>query len=416
MKKIMVIFTAAILLVLAMNSFAEENTVVFNNGGLKFSVPAEYADILVIETPENSERNILFSASEKASIEAAKAMKTTWSGAGWLFSIGTVDEEKYHEMLCGDMTGVQVFAKDGNGTYYMYYHPTDVRLIREDNNYSEENLKAWGDLNEWAVSMKKTIIEENGLTPEKHGNTMPDIFLARLMYHDNENYTVSTTEYGPMEPNGVKPADIIEPLVNGAEFKYLPGQEVPDGQYVVLNFPEEDVRLDFFLLDGKENIVRMIWNNGQWSELYLAEYDDENIKASNIMLDLYHEMVLANSLGYTPDDMVGTWAEKIAGRGTIEISKGDAEGKYNVLIHWGSSAFESYSWTMTAYPTGKGAELSYDDCTLVDIVFTSDDQSTETVLYENGKGSFDLLSTYELVWNDKAGHAADDTVFINASK
>lgn len=415
MKKMMILFIAVFLLVFAVNCFAEENTVVFNNGGLKFSVPEKYIDLLVIETPENNDRNIFFSASEKASIEAAEANGEFWEGAGWLFGIGTVTEDEYHEMLCRDMTGVQVFAKDGNGTYYMYYHPTDVRLVREDYTNIQDDMEGWRELNEWAGSMRETIIEENGLIPEKHGNTTLDMYLARLMYHTDENYTVSTTEYGPMKPNGVKASDFIEPLVNNVTFKYLPDEEAPDGEYVVLNFPEEDIRFDFFKMEGKENVIRMVWLDGQWEELLQAEFDDENIKASEIMNDFYHELVLANSLGYTADDLVGNWAEKIAGRGYIEISKDETTGSYNVMITWGSSAYETYSWTMTGYPTGRGAEIRYDDCTLVDIVFSSENQSTETVQYENGTGSFNLLSTYELVWNDETGHTAEDTVFINVN-
>ena len=410
MKKFTVVTFLVLLFVLTVNCFADADPVVFSNGGLKLSVPAKYAEILTIETPEN----MLFSVSEKASIEAAKEMGYTYSGAGWLFGIGRVSEEQYHEMLCWDMNGVMVFAKDKDANYYMYYHPTDVRLIRKDYTYIDADMKAWGELNEWANSMRNVIIEENGLIPEKHGNTMLDIHLARMMYMNDLNYTVSTTQYGPMEPKGVIAADIIKPLFDGVTFKYAPDNEAPDGEYVVLNFPDVNVRYDFFLLDGKENIIREITGEGQYTTFYEAEFADKSLKASDIMLDLYNEMVLANSLGYTSDTLVGTWAEKIAGRGSIQIIKGDTAGKYNVMIHWSASAAEMYFWNMTAAATGRGAEIRYEDCTLEDIVFTEGGDGTSTVVYENGKGTFNLLSTYELIWDDETGHAADDTVFINA--
>ena len=413
MKKITVFLLCIFLLIPAFNCLAENGNVDYNAGGLKVSIPEDIADKLVVELPENSERGYLISVSEKASIEAAKAEGYTWNGAGWLFSIGTMTEEQYHEAICEDMTGFKVFAKDNNGVYYMYYHPTDVRLVREGNAYDEENLKAWGDLNEWANSMTDKIIADNGLTPEKHGNTILDIYLARMFYRDNVNYTVSTTQYGPKEPKGVKAADYIEPLVNGAVFTPLNDEEAPDSEYVVLNFPEDNIRFDFFFMEGKENYIRQVWSNDEYEMLYKAEFEDESLKASEIMNNLYLDMVLADSLGYTPDDMVGVWAEKIAGRCTIEISKAEEDGKYNVKIHWGSSAFESYNWSMTAVSTGNGAELRYEDCTLIDLVFTSEEESTETVVYEKGTGTFNLLSTYELVWNDETGHAADDTVFIS---
>ncbi len=416
MKKILVLFLLVILLVPAAVCLAAGEDVVYSNGGLNLSVPADLADKLVIETPENSERNYLFTVSEKASIEAAEKEGYTWDGAGWLFSIGCVDEDTYHEMLCGDMIGVQVFAKDDNDVYYMYYHPTDVRLVRENNDYSEENLKEWSDLNEWSHSMREKIIADNGLTAEKHGNTDLDMYLARMFYHDDVKYTVSTTQYGPMEPNGVKASDYIGQLVNGAAYQTLYDEQAPDGEYVVLNFPDDDIRFDFFFAEGKENYIREVWFNGEHELIYKAEFEDDTLTASGIMNNFYLDLVLADSLGYTPDDMVGIWAEKIAGRGSIEIGKGAAEGAYDVKIHWGGSAFESYNWTMTAYATGNGAELRYEDCKLIDLLFTSETESTETVVYENGTGSFNLLSTYELVWNDETGHAADDTVFISAGK
>lgn len=410
MKKIIFLSLLAILLTAAVTCLADGETVLFTNAGLSLPVPAVYADLLVIETPENDEHDILFKVSEKASIDAEKAAGGSGDGAGWLFSIGSVSEERYHEMLCGDMSGVIVFAKNSD-VYYTFYHPTDVRLVRQE--YTDEELKNWGILNEWAASMKNVFIDENGLDAESHGNSELDIFLARLMYGDEKNYTVSTTEYGPMSPNRVKAADYIEPLVDGAVYQIVDNEEAPDGEYVVLDFPAQDIRFDFFLMEGKENYIRQVWFDGKHEKLYKAEFSDESIKASRIMYDLYLDMVLADSLDYTADDLAGVWADKISGRCLIEIAKSETEGVYDVMIHWGSSAFESYNWTMTAV-AGDGPELIYEDAKLIDLLFTSEEESTETVKYENGKGSFILLSTYELIWNDETEHTADDILFINA--
>ena len=102
---------------------------IYENGGMKLTVPLEYDELLVIETPRNNPSGILFSVSEKASVEAAKAQG--YENAGWLFSIGTVTEDALHEALCYDMSGAEVFAKNTDGQhptdmrYYMYYsYPT----------------------------------------------------------------------------------------------------------------------------------------------------------------------------------------------------------------------------------------------------------------------------------------------------
>ena len=404
MKKFTIIFLLTILLVFTARCFADGEPAVFTRDGVKLSIPAEYADKLVVETPEVKD---LFSVSEKASLDAAKAENVTWQGVGWLFSIGRITEKELQEMLCSDMSGAMVFAKDANDVYYMFYHPTDVRLYRANNDYSEKELQAWGELNEWAYSVRDSFIKENGLTAVHRGNTMLDIDLARMVYMDDVDYTITALKYGTVEPNGVKAADYIEPLVTAARITMDRDAKVPNGEYMSLYFPQEDVRYDFFL---EENLIREVWSQGKNVMMYRVEFDDETLRSASLLNDLYLDMVLAESLGYTADDFVGIWYEKIAGRGCIEISKGETEGTYKVLINWGSSAAESSAWTMTA--NGTGAVLRYEDGERVDIVFTSEDSSTETVAYNNGKGNFRLLSTYELVWDDETEHAADDTVFV----
>ena len=103
----------------------------FENKGIKLSVPSEYVDLLLIEVPEISEDGILINVYEKASVDAEKAMGHDREGAGWLFAIGTRTEEEVHNMLCNDMSGEEILGTDGSGTYYIYFHPTDVRFVRE---------------------------------------------------------------------------------------------------------------------------------------------------------------------------------------------------------------------------------------------------------------------------------------------
>ena len=99
MKKFTIFVILAVLSILAANCFADPNGTVFSSGGLDLSIPNDLTDRLIIEIPENSERGYLFTVSEKASVEAAKENGETWDGAGRLFSIGRVDEEKYHEIF-----------------------------------------------------------------------------------------------------------------------------------------------------------------------------------------------------------------------------------------------------------------------------------------------------------------------------
>lgn len=385
-----------------------------SNDGLVLTIPDEYADLLLIETPENDENGYLFTVSEKASIEVAKKLGYTWDGAGFLFTIGRVSEEKMHQMRCDDIPGRIFFAKDDSGAHYVYYHPTDVRMIRED--YSDpEQFKGWSVLTEWASTVRDTFVSENeSLTAEICSNTALDAYLARVMYRDDVNYTVSTLEYGPQQPNGIKAAEYLAPLATDVFYETIYDGEAPDGEYAVLDFPEDDIRFDFFFMDGKENYIRQVWFNGEHELIYKAEFKDGSVRASEVMNDFYHGIVLNNSLGYTPDDLVGVWTDKIAGRCRIEIAKGAEEGKYDVSIHWSSSAWQTSVWTMTAEAAGNGAELRYENGKQTIETWGSEGKVSETVEYENGTGTFSLLSTYELVWNDEAGHAADDLPYIKA--
>ena len=412
MKKFVLFCLVLFTFVITVSCFGQTS---YTNDGLTLSVPEEYSDRVLVEIPENSENGTLFSVSEKESVEAAKAAGYGWDGAGWLFDINRISEEEMHELRCDDIPGYVIFAEDTDGNYYVYAHPTDVRVVRED--YTDaEAMAGWTGLNEWSSSVRETFVSENkGLSSVKFSYTTLDSFLARMMYREDVNYTVSTLEYGVQQPNGIKAAEYIAPLTHDVIYTSARDEEIPDGEYLVLDFPDVDLRFDFFFLEGKENYIRQVWFNGEHELLYKAEFTDENIKASEVMNDFYHDIVLRNSLGYTPDDMVGAWAEKIAGRGFIEIEKAEEEGKYNVRINWSASAWQKAYWEMTAEATGNGAELRYENGKHSILTWESEEKMTEEEVYSDGTGTFDLLSTYELVWHDETGHAADDNVFISAA-
>ena len=69
---------------------------------------------------------------------------------------------------------------------------------------------------------------------------------------------------------------------------------------------------------------------------------------------------------------------------------------------------------MTAEATGNGAELRYENGKHSILTWQSEDNMTEEEIYTIWGGTFNLLSTFELVWFDETEHAADGSVFINA--
>ena len=411
MKKYFIFFCLAVLIFCAAASvYAAE----YQNGNTKLTVPDELADQLIIDVPANDGDGVLFSVAEKKSVEIAKKQELTWNGVGWLFSIERVDEEKLHGMLCSDMFGSRVIAKDRKGDYYLFNRPTDVRMVRDD--YTDpKNYEEWGALNDWSMTVPDSFIAENyGFTPEKYGNTELDIMIAQSLYQEAE-FTVSTTQFGPLEGNSFYGFDTwLKKLSDHAEFQYLHDREVPDGEYVVLNFPEDDIRFDFFLMDGHENIIRQVWADGKFEQLYEAVYEDGVTKASEVMLDFYHAIAQFRGL-YDPNagNIIGTFADNVAGRCSIEITAADEPGEFHISINWGSSAFQTAHWEMTGKRMqNDSGNLLYQDAKHTIITFTAEDQSTEEVVYENGKGSFLMQNGNELRWNDAEGHAADDLLFV----
>lgn len=387
------------------------------NSGMTLTIPAETANLVLVDMPKDDPDGVLFSVSEKDSVNAALADgHDATTGEGWLFGIRRVDETTLHTLLCYDMSGAEVFAKDADGYYYLYTHPTDVRLYRQNNAY-EEAAEQWSKLNEWAWNdVRRDFLTNNpGLSAYTRGNSMLDMYLARAAYQKDANYTVSTTEHGPLPPNGVDAAPYVESFMGFASCEDADIRETPDGEYVVLSFPEDDVRFDFFRMEGKENYVRVVWSGGNEQLIRLSFSDDT--KASAVMQEWYDALVSANdpgnaALGYKPDDLVGCWAEKIAGRGVITIKK-TGEGLYSVQIEWPGSAFERSIWEMTATPAGAGGALKYEDAKHYVRTYTSETEYTDELKSENGSGLFYLNSANEILWEDKVDNAGENCVFIS---
>ena len=257
--------------------------------GMKLVVPLEYDALVTVETGKGE---LLFSVSETESIQAAEAKGYNGDGAGFLFGIDRVSRDELNAMRCQDMSGMDVIAADDGDICYICVHPTDVRVERMGD-LNEADLTTWTELNEWAAgAARESFIAENGLTALTYGNSEPETALARAAYDSEAVYTVSTLEFGPLEPAGVDAAPFVERLTANCRMEYC-DEEAPDGEYAVLRFPEEDVRYDFFFAEGFENYIRKVSADGEeW--LFKAVYADGTTKASAVMEEWYQAIAQAN--------------------------------------------------------------------------------------------------------------------------
>ena len=278
----------------------------YENQGLKLPVPLEYEELLLIAPVEDPEDGTLFDVTEKASMEAALAAGEEGAGAGWLFSIARIDETARQNLLCyTDLSGVEIFAKDAEGMYYVFRHPTDVRYVREDVEAMRRDQETWTALNEWAWNTVRAdfLVENPGLTAVTQGSTELDLYLARLAYMPGATYTLSTLDYGPLAPtDGFDAAPWLEKLMTGVSYEPFEG-EAPDGEYVVLAFPDDGVRFDFFR--GDENCIRMVW--GEWERLFMARFEDESVLATEVVQDWYDALAAENGFGTAPAALLGGW-------------------------------------------------------------------------------------------------------------
>lgn len=99
-----------------------------------------------------------------------------------------------------------------------------------------------------------------------------------------------------------------------------------------------------------------------------------------------------------------------ADRCTVRIEPLNAE-EAKIRITWGSSAWESSVWEMTAVFDPNTYTLTYTDCVMADLVYDDDGNETRTVRYENGKGSFRLQPDHSMQWLDAQEDAGADMEF-----
>ena len=261
--------------------------ILFENEGLILPVPDSYSALLTVMTPKDDEYGELFSVSETASIEAAEATGQYTAGAGWLFSISRVDEDQLHQMLCYLMFGSDVFGRDEQGMYYIFDHPTDVRIVRESYDFTDNDIAVWSELNQWAWEEKENFLKVNpGGHAETRGNSDPEIQLARAAWMEGEVYTLSSSKGEVREAGTLDPAPYVERLTTDVYIDTMDDGKAPDGAFLSLNMPSDSLRLDFFLAKGSENIIRIVTDDGQES-LWQAEYEDGTTKASKIVQEWY---------------------------------------------------------------------------------------------------------------------------------
>ena len=381
----------------------------YENGGLRMEIPPKYNELITVEVPENDENGVLFSVSETASLEAGG-----YEGAGWLFSVCRVSEEKFHELLCFDRSGVDIFAKDGEGNHYLFCHPTDVRYVRATTEEMQRDAEIWTMLSEWADSMKEKLSAANGLEWESFDDSYPAMLVARAAWDKDARCYLATTEFMDVDAKSVDGTRFAEYVLSSG-FWEIGREELPDedyltGENLVLGYPDDNVYLHFHPVDGGYVVLEYDENE----TIYQCWWNDDDVSVYEAMHGWYY--TAAEKSGVKPADeslapFLGDWHEKIAGRGVMEIVPSLAPGKVQITAVWPDGAAVLNTWTMTAALTEEG-KLVYENGTF---------ESTETD--ENGvnwtidsnwdvTGELYFSGDGELCWYDAHAEGEGLSTFI----
>ena len=214
-------------------------------------------------------------------------------------------------------------------------------------------------------------------------------YLGRVLSEEDEiGYTVANAEYGELQPLDVDPAPYFT-LLQKAKLVAADIAEVPEGEYIVIDYPDQ-CRLEFFYADAEKNYVRVVLiSDTVAAALCQAVFpEDVSMPASGIMQMYANELADANGIEYEEDEEdaedyipeEGWVRDSVYGavwqddRASLEVvAEGDG---FKVLIIWGSSAWETTEWTYACYFDEETQSLKAIGVICDDVVF--DDNGNET--------------------------------------
>ena len=233
-------------------------------------------------------------------------------------------------------------------------------------------------------------------------------------------FTIATVDYDTMAPvNGYKPGAFIN-LFRQASVIPADPAEASEGEYVVLAFPDDNVRFDFFFGSADSNYFRQVNADGT-TELYKAllpgDVSGNFSSAMEAEADTLAEILQLR----TPADPVlpgeGWILDSIQGiavwqndRAALEVCQEDTEN-YKVLVFWSSSAWENTEWTYSCEYDAETQTLHAVHAVCENVFFDDDgnetrsgvfDKASEAFFFLNGTGQVVILNAGDEMLEGKA--------------
>ena len=125
-------------------------------------------------------------------------------------------------------------------------------------------------------------------------------------------------------------------------------------------------------------------------------------------------------------DLAGEYQDEVSQRASATVIANTESPNVNITVMWSGSATTAAMWTMNA--TKEGNKLVYNDCTYSELIYSdeTDEEGTgdeetgggaeETVIYENGSGSFEISDDGKLLWTGAADEQCQSCVFVPISE
>ncbi len=259
---------------------------VYRNGGVTLTVPADLAELVLVQAPSLPEEqdpagDVVFRVLEKESWEAGQAKHPGTEGSeGFLFAILRVPEENAADLCTVSASSQSLLARRGREAYYSLVTLETNTLACELGGVDtrSERWARWVRVNHWARDIREELARDNPeLTVYISGGNRINRTLQGLLYgKDAEGYALRLGEGGQAYPLNADAGtrDLLWDLAwetgeSRKVFHHLPYEDP-----LILMIPGSDYELCFW--ETEDLMVYRGTNQltGDWISFFTVGFED----------------------------------------------------------------------------------------------------------------------------------------------
>lgn len=274
---------------------------VYRSGGITLTVPADLADLVLVQAPELPEEqqdpqgDVVFRVFEKESWETGQLRHPGKEGReGFLFAILRIPEENAWGNAVLPASSRSFLARRGRETYYSLFISTDMTLAfgLGGVNTRSERWQRWLRVNRWAWSIREALCRDNPqLTICGDGDGFLSYRLFGALYGDGAEHYIRLGEDGeryPM-PSGERAKNLLWDLIweTGGEGTVYRG--IPGGEPLIISDSRSASELCFWQQDDLF-IYRRSGSAQAWDAYHTASFlDGRSAGIFDLVRSLYAE-------------------------------------------------------------------------------------------------------------------------------